>query len=107
MLGGLALDEAQQIAPMLVSAGIDVLDVSGGLCGSRPQDLSGMQGFFVPLAESIKAAVDVPVIAVGGITDPAFANSVVAEGRADLVAVGRALLKNPGWAREALAELEE
>lgn len=103
--GGLALDEAQKIAPMLVEAGIDMLDVSGGLCGSRPKELGDMPGFFVPLAQSIKEVVDVPVIAVGGITDAVFANSIIAEGKADLVAVGRALLKNPNWAAEALEQL--
>ena len=64
-----------------------------------------MPGFFVPLAQSIKSVVDVPVIAVGGITDAVFANSVIAEEKADLVAVGRALLKNPHWAQEALDQL--
>jgi len=103
--GGLALDEAQKIAPMLVDAGINVLDISGGLCGSRPKELKDMPGFSVPLAQSIKSVVDVPVIAVGGITDAVFANSVIAEEKADLVAVGRALLKNPNWAREALEQL--
>lgn len=103
--GGLALDEAQKIAPMLVEAGINMLDVSGGLCGSRPKELGDMPGFFVPLAQSIKDVVDVPVIAVGGITDAVFANSIIAEGKADLVAVGRALLKNPNWAAEALEQL--
>ncbi len=105
--GGLALDEAQKIAPMLVEAGIDIIDVSGGLCGSRPKDLGDMQGFFVPMAQSIKSVVTVPVIAVGAITDAIFANSVIAEEKADLVAVGRALLKNPNWAREALEQLAE
>lgn len=107
MQGGLAIDEAQHIAAMLVKAGIDALDISGGLCGSRPKDFKDMQGFFVPLAQSIKTVVDVPVIAVGGITEAAFANSVIEEEKADMVAVGRALLKNPDWAREALAQLAE
>ncbi len=106
MQEGLALDEAREIAPKLVEAGIDMLDISGGLCGSRPKDLTDTQGYFVPLASSIKAVVEVPVIAVGGITDPIYANSVVAEEKADLVAVGRAMLKNPAWAGEALAQLE-
>jgi len=107
MQGGLALDEARKIAGILVEAGIDMLDISGGLCGSRPKDLAGMPGFFVPLAENIKSAVDVPVIAVGGITEADFANSVIVEEKADLVAVGRALLKNPEWAREALTQLAD
>ena len=103
--GGLTLEEARQIAPQLTAAGIDFLDISGGICGSRPKALADTQGYFVPMAESIKSTVDVPVIAVGGITDPAYANSVIADGRADLVAVGRALLKNPDWAREALEQI--
>lgn len=105
--GGLDLDEAKEIAPMLVDAGIDILDISGGLCGSRPRALAGIRGFFVPLAQAIKSVVDVPVIAVGGIRDAAFANQVVQGGKADLVAVGRAMLKNPNWAKEALARLSE
>ncbi len=107
MQGGLTLEEAQKIAPLLVEASVDILDVSGGLCGSRPKDLADNQGFFVPLATSIKSVIDVPVIAVGGITDPLYANSVIAEGKADLVAVGRALLKNPNWAGEALHQMQE
>lgn len=103
MQGGLTIDEARLIAPRLVEGGIDMLDISGGLCGSRPKDLSGIQGFFVPLAQSIKSVVNVPVIAVGGITDPVFANSVILENKADMVAVGRALLKDPAWASKALA----
>jgi len=102
---GLALDDARKIAPILVENGIDILDVSGGLCGSRPKDLGDQPGYFVPLAQSIRSVVDVPVIAVGGIKDAVFANSVIAEEKADLVAVGRALLKNPDWAREALETL--
>lgn len=102
---GLTLEEAQRIAPLLVEAGIDILDISGGLCGSRPKDFKGVQGFFVPLAQSIKSVVGIPVIAVGGITDPMIANSFIVEEKVDLVAVGRALLKNPNWAREALEEL--
>ncbi|MHB1390929.1 MAG: NADH:flavin oxidoreductase [Thermoleophilia bacterium] len=105
MQGGLAIDEAQRIAPMLVEAGIDVLDISGGLCGSRPPDFKGMQGFFAPLAQSIKSVVAVPVIAVGGITEPAAAQDIIETEKADLVAVGRALLKNPDWAREALRQI--
>lgn len=105
MENGLTLEEARVIAPMLVDAGIDLLDISGGLCGSRPKGLADTPGFFVPLATSIRSVVDVPVIGVGGISDADFANSVIEDERADLVAVGRALLMNPLWAREALEQL--
>lgn len=102
--GGIDIEEGKRIAVMLAAAGIDIIDVSGGLCGSRPRAFAKVPGYFVPLAEAVKSAVKVPVIAVGGITEPAFAGQIIADGRADLVAVGRAMLKNPHWAREALAQ---
>jgi NADPH-dependent 2,4-dienoyl-CoA reductase/sulfur reductase-like enzyme len=55
------------------------------------------RGCLVPYAEAIKAAVTVPVIAVGRLDDPAFAESVIAEDRADLVAIGRGLIADPDW----------
>jgi len=45
--------------------------------------------------------VEAPVIGVGGITDPAFADQAIRQGRVDLVAVGRALLTDPDWALSA------
>ena len=74
----------------LEAAGVDILDVSGGMCGSEPKQLRQMKGYFVPQAEAIKKSVNVPVIGVGGITTPEFADELVREGRIDLVAVGRA-----------------
>jgi 2,4-dienoyl-CoA reductase-like NADH-dependent reductase (Old Yellow Enzyme family) len=50
------------------------------------------------LAISVKKAVKVPVIGVGGVTDMAQAEAIVAEGSVDLVAAGRALLADPDWA---------
>jgi 2,4-dienoyl-CoA reductase-like NADH-dependent reductase (Old Yellow Enzyme family) len=62
---GLTIEEAQKIAQSLVSRGISVIDVSGGLCGSRPPNLSG-GGYFAHLATGIKQVVGVPVITTGG-----------------------------------------
>lgn len=103
--GGLDLHETTNFAGILENLGVDIIDVSGGLCGSRPDDLQDEQGYFVPLAESIGSEVDVPVIGVGGITDPIYADEIVREGRVDLVAVGRAMLKNPQWAKKAVRRL--
>jgi 2,4-dienoyl-CoA reductase-like NADH-dependent reductase (Old Yellow Enzyme family) len=64
------------------------------------------QGYFLPLAEKIKQAVKAPVIGVGGITDPAFADKAIREGKVDLVAVGRALLADPDWALSAKKTLQ-
>jgi 2,4-dienoyl-CoA reductase-like NADH-dependent reductase (Old Yellow Enzyme family) len=97
---GVTIREMQTFAQRLVQAGVNIVDVSGGLIGDAPADMTG-QGYFLPLAEKIKEAVDVPVIGVGGITDPTFADQAIREGRVDLVAVGRALLADPDWALSA------
>ena len=104
--GGLTLDEGKEVAKIMVDAGVDVVDVSGGLGGSAPPNPSG-QGFFIPQAEAVKKVVKVPVIGVGGITTPEFADSVIRDGRADLVAVGRAILNDPTWGMKAIEALEK
>jgi 2,4-dienoyl-CoA reductase-like NADH-dependent reductase (Old Yellow Enzyme family) len=104
--GGLELDESVRVAVELSAAGIDLIDVSGGLQGSRPAVVVARgPGWFVPYAQAIKAAVNVPVLVTGGFTDPRHADRVVREGRADLIGVGRAMLNDAGWARSALAQL--
>jgi len=97
---GVTIGEMQTFAQRLVRAGVDIVDVSGGLIGDAPDGMTG-QGYFLPLAEKIRQAVKAPVIGVGGITDPAFADQAIRQGRVDLVAVGRALLADPDWALSA------
>ncbi|HHY95526.1 MAG TPA: NADH:flavin oxidoreductase [Firmicutes bacterium] len=101
---GLTLEETKVVAPWLVQAGIDLLDISGGLGGSRPQGVP--PGYFVPLAVGIKSVVKVPVLVTGGITDPLLADEIVRTGKADLVGIGRALLADPQWAAQAVATLQ-
>jgi len=105
--GGLSLDESKVVAQRLVEKGVHAVDVSGGMMGSRPENLQGIPGYFVPFAEEIKRVVDVPVIGVGGITTPEFANEVIANGRADLVAVGRAMSADADWASKAVEVLKK
>lgn len=97
---GVTIGEMQTFAQKLVQAGVNIVDVSGGLIGDAPDDMTG-QGYFLPLAEKIKQAVEAPVIGVGGITDPIFADEAIRRGRVDLVAAGRALLVDPDWALSA------
>ena len=59
----------------------------------------------MPYAQAIKAAVSVPVMVTGGISEPDLADRTVREGWADLVGVGRAMLNDPDWARKAIAHL--
>lgn len=103
---GIRIEDSQKFAVKLQEAGVDVIDVSGGLCGSRPPELQDRQGYFIPQARQIKKVVNTPVIGVGGITEPEYADKVIREGNADLVAVGRALLKDPDWATKATKTLE-
>ncbi len=100
--GGNTIKEGARMAKMLAEEGVDVLDVSGGMCGSRPEDLKG-PGFFAYAAKAVKDATGLPVVAVGGITTPQEAEDVVLRWGVDLVAVGRALAKDPLWGKKAMA----
>jgi NADPH2 dehydrogenase len=102
-LGGLELDDACQAARWLAEAGAALIDVSGGLQGSR--GVGKGAAYFVPYAKAIKAGVSVPVLVTGGISEPALADRAIREGWADLVGVGRAMLNDPEWARKAIAQL--
>ncbi|GAE25158.1 NADH-dependent flavin oxidoreductase [Halalkalibacter wakoensis JCM 9140] len=81
-------------------AGVDVFHISSGGESNNGPDYSG-QGYQVDLAAAIKRSVDAPVIAVGRMEDPEYSDKVVKEGKADLVAVGRGMLRSPYWANEA------
>lgn len=97
------------MAPLLVEAGVDAFHVSGGVIDRL---VTGMvnaaddgDGLNVGGAAAVREVVDVPVIAVGRLHDPALAEQVLADGRADFVALGRPLLADPdlprklaGWA---------
>lgn len=104
---GVQIEDSEKFAMKLEETGVDILDVSGGLCGSSPAQLQSRQGYFVPQAEQIKTVVNIPVIGVGGITEPEYADKLIQEKKVDLVAVGRALLKDPDWAIKAIKTLEK
>ncbi len=96
--GGLTLDEAKTIAPILVDAGLDLISVSAGMFGSYPTIVPPFdmpQGCNVPLAEGVKNVVNVPVIVAGRITDPNLAEEILQDGKADLIGMARALIADP------------
>jgi NADPH2 dehydrogenase len=101
--GGLEIAAGCATAEALVRGGADLIDVSGGLQGSRGAGKS--DGYFVPSAEAVKKRVRVPVLVTGGISDPVVADRIIREGRADLVGIGRAMLNDAEWARHAIARL--
>jgi 2,4-dienoyl-CoA reductase-like NADH-dependent reductase (Old Yellow Enzyme family) len=102
---GTQIQDSQKFARELEASGVDILDVSGGLCRSTPAKLQKRQGYFIPQAKKIKKTVNIPVIGVGGITEATFANRLIREGQVDLVAVGRALLADPAWASNAICQI--
>ena len=109
--GGFEVEDAAAVCRLLEAAGVCAISVSAGNWYALHQTIGPMflpRGFLLPLAERIREEVDVPVIAVGRLDDPVIAEGALAEGQADLVAVGRALIADPDWPRKALAgELDE
>lgn len=101
--GGSGIAESVVACVAFEEAGIDMIDITGGLSGYvRPDHAE--PGYFAELSEPIKRAVSVPVILTGGVTEPEQAEALLAAGRADLIGVGRAILKDSGWARRAMRE---
>ena len=103
---GTHVEDSVAFAVKLEQRGVDVVDVSGGLCGSEPKQLKGVKGYFVPQAYEIKKAIRIPVVGVGGITEAEFADRLIREGKVDLVAVGRALWKDSKWAEKTVEALK-
>ena len=107
--GGLRFGDALQVAKWAAEAGADALHVTAGHYRSLPSahmmtpPMNCAEGIFVDYAARIKAEVCVPVIAVGRLGDPALATSVVDEGKADFIALGRSLIADPDWVRRAQA----
>jgi len=99
------LPDAIVFARACAQLGVDWIDVSSG--GISPLQKIGLRpGYQVPFAEAIRREVpDTRVMAVGLITEPRQAEEIVASGRADMVALGRAMLYDPRWPWHAAAEL--
>ncbi|MBI3692532.1 MAG: NADH:flavin oxidoreductase, partial [Mycolicibacterium aromaticivorans] len=100
--GGRPSYETAQMAPQLVAAGVDAFHVSGGVIDRL---VTGMvnaaddgEALNVGAAAAVKQVVDVPVIAVGRIHDPARAEQILADGLADFIAMGRPMLADPDMA---------
>lgn len=102
--GGFTVEEAQAVSKMFADHGADAIHVSsGGL--HRDQDIPVGPGYQVPLARAIKNVVQIPVVAVGLITEPLHAEAIIANGDADLVALARTILYDPRWPWHAAAAL--
>jgi len=101
--GGITIRQSKSFAGELEKAGVDAFDVSIGLPTGRSASPTkrAKMGTFVYLAEAIKKAVSVPVMAVGRINVPEVAESILARGRADIVGIARQLVTDPEWPNKA------
>jgi 2,4-dienoyl-CoA reductase-like NADH-dependent reductase (Old Yellow Enzyme family) len=101
--GGLPFAEGRQIAIWAAEAGADALHVTAGHYRSLPSaqvvlpPMTFPDATFLDFAAGVKQAVDVPVIAVGRLGDPATATAAVAAGKTDFIALGRTLIADPQW----------
>ena len=98
--GGREAEEGLEIARRLEAAGVDALHIDAGCVESREWTLPTpyhSPGFIVNLGEMVKKVVKIPVIIVGKLGYPDLAERVLQEGKADFIALGRALLADPEW----------
>ncbi len=101
--GGLTRAEGEQIAIWAAQAGADALHVTAGHYRSLPSaqivlpPMAFPDATFLDIAAGVKKQVNVPVIAVGRLGDPAIATAAVASGKTDFIALGRTLVAEPEW----------
>jgi len=102
--GGVHAVESVEIARAFHRAGADVIHVSTGQTSPDARPVYGRM-WQTPFSDRIRNEAGIPTIAVGAITDPDQANSIIAAGRADLCALGRPHLADPQWTLHAAAQL--
>lgn len=103
--GGWTPEDSRWLAGQLAEHGVDLVDVSSAANTPDRPAVPLEQGYQVPLAEEVRASGAVLVGAVGLITDPAYAEQVLVDQRADAVFLGRVALREPAWPQRAAAEL--
>ncbi len=109
--GGWSIEDSVELCRRLSDVGVDLIDCSSG--GAVPQArqtgvaTAAVPGYQVEFAERIRRETGLPVAAVGLISEPRRAAAIVAEDRADLVLLGRALLRDPYWPLHASRALDQ
>ncbi|MGW4985956.1 oxidoreductase, partial [Streptomyces mirabilis] len=102
---GWTADDTVRFAKELQAHGVDLMDVSTGGIVPDAKITTG-PGYQVPFAERVRNETDLPVAAVGMITEPVQAEEILTSGKADAVLLARELLRNPSWARHAADRLD-
>jgi len=94
--GGWDLPQSIELSRKLKEIGVDLIDCSSGALVPRAKMPIG-PGYQVPFAEAIRRDAGIATGAVGMITEPRQAEQVIAEGKADVVLLARAMLRDPYW----------
>ena len=104
--GGWTLEDTVAVSHLLRDRGVDLIDCSSG--GTVPKaNIPVGPGYQVPFARRVRTGVGIATGAVGRITEPQQANQIIAEGSADAVLLGKALLRHPHWPLHAAVDLGE
>lgn len=104
--GGLSLEDTAQVAQWLKERGVDILDCSGGGAVPAARGAIGNRTAEQPdMAGELRANTGMPVMAVGAITDAQKAENLIATSKADIVLLGREMMRDPHWALNAAKEL--
>lgn len=102
--GGLTLEDAKAIAVMMEQAELDMIHVSIGTYLSVDLNIASSfsgHGWFADWGKAVREAVKIPVIVVSRVNDPFLADEMIATGKCDLVAMGRASLADPALPAKA------
>lgn len=105
--GGMTLEDTIALARELKARGVDLIDCSsGGITGASGRAMAPPSpGYLVPYASAVREQVGIATMAVGLILSGKQADTIIAEGSADLVALARGLLADPNFAYHAALEL--
>ena len=101
MSGGSTISDSVFAARCLEEWGADMISVTGGMC-RYTREGHDEPGYFSDMSSEIKKAVSIPVMLTGGIKEAPGAERLLRKEAADLIGVGRALLKDPAWADKVL-----
>ena len=104
MDGGWDVAQTLVFAEALKALGVDWIDVSSGGISPKQQLVIG-PSYQVPFAEQVKQATGLATMSVGLITEARQAEAIVTDGKADLIALGRAMIFDPRWPWHAAATL--
>lgn len=104
----ITVEDARFYARACQEAGADVIDLGGGGWEHKNggfmqliEPMSFPQGSRVHLAEALKSVVSIPVMCVGVVREPEFAEDILRSGKADFISLARALFADPHWANKA------